>query len=185
MRTISMPAAAAAAFAVSTSLAAPIVMGAEASGEDAGTLTAIVVTAERRAESIQSVPLSVTAITADTLAKFDIVNFDDYAHLVPNLSFGTGNTFGITNGREITIRGISGTNTTSYYINDTPLPISIDPRAVDLQRIAAFLRRGSHRGAARPAGHAVRVIGHGRNRASHHPAARSHSSVRIGRRSGV
>ncbi len=79
--------------------------------------------------------MSVTAITADTLAKFDILSFDDYAHLVPNLSFGTGNTFGITNGREITIRGVAGTNTTSYYINDTPLPISIDPRAIDLQRI--------------------------------------------------
>jgi iron complex outermembrane receptor protein len=135
MRTISTHAAAATAFAGLTALIAPIVMAADASGEDTGTLSAIIVTAERRAESIQSVPLSVTAITADTLAKFDIVSFDDYAHLVPNLSFGTGNTFGITNGREITIRGISGTNTTSYYINDTPLPISIDPRAIDLQRI--------------------------------------------------
>jgi iron complex outermembrane recepter protein len=108
---------------------------ADTPADDTGTLAAIVVTAERRAESIQSVPLSVTAISGDTLAKFDEVQFDDYAHMVPNLSFGTGNTFGITNGREITIRGISGTNTTSYYINDTPLPISIDPRAIDLERI--------------------------------------------------
>jgi outer membrane receptor protein involved in Fe transport len=99
------------------------------------TLTTIVVTAERREESIQSVPLSVTAISGDMLGKFDEINFDDYAHMVPNLSFGTGNTFGITNGREITIRGIAGFNTTSYYINDTPLPISIDPRAIDLARI--------------------------------------------------
>jgi iron complex outermembrane recepter protein len=135
MRTISKLAAAAAAFAGLTALIAPLVMAADASGEDTNTLSAIIVTAERRAESIQSVPLSVTAITADTMAKFDIVSFDDYAHLVPNLSFGTGNTFGITNGREITIRGVAGTNTTSYYINDTPLPISIDPRAIDLQRI--------------------------------------------------
>ncbi len=135
MRTISKHAAAAAAFAGLTAPIAPLVMAADASGEDTGTLSAIIVTAERRAESIQSVPLSVTAISGDTLTKFDIVSFDDYAHLVPNLSFGTGNTFGITNGREITIRGISGFNTTSYYINDTPLPISIDPRAVDLQRI--------------------------------------------------
>jgi outer membrane receptor protein involved in Fe transport len=135
MRTISKHAATAAAFAGLTALIAPVVMAADASGQDTGTLSEIIVTAERRAESIQSVPLSVTAITADTMAKFDIVSFDDYAHLVPNLSFGTGNTFGITNGREITIRGVAGTNTTSYYINDTPLPISIDPRAVDLQRI--------------------------------------------------
>jgi iron complex outermembrane receptor protein len=108
---------------------------ADAPADETGTLSAIVVTAERRAESIQSVPLSVTAISGSTLAAFDQVQFADYAHMVPNLSFGTGNTFGITNGREITIRGIAGFNTTSYYINDTPLPISIDPRAIDLERV--------------------------------------------------
>jgi iron complex outermembrane recepter protein len=128
-------ATATATLACVTTLWTPVVMAADASTDDTGTLAPIIVTAERRAENIQSVPLSVTAITADTLAKFDIVNFDDYAHMVPNLSFGSGNTFGISNGREITIRGIAGTNTTNYYINDTPLPISIDPRAVDLQRI--------------------------------------------------
>jgi outer membrane receptor protein involved in Fe transport len=95
----------------------------------------VVVTAERRTENIQDVPLSVTAISGATLADFDNLSFDDYAHMVPNLSFGTGNTFGITNGREITIRGISGFDTTSYYINDTPLPIPIDPRAINLDRI--------------------------------------------------
>jgi iron complex outermembrane recepter protein len=110
-------------------------LAADTSTDDAAALSAITVTAERRAESIQSVPLSVTAISGNTLAAFDQVQFDDYAHMVPNLSFGTGNTFGITNGREITIRGIAGSNTTSYYINDTPLPISIDPRAINLDRI--------------------------------------------------
>jgi iron complex outermembrane recepter protein len=110
-------------------------MAADPGNDDTGGLSAIVVTAERRAESIQTVPLSVTALSGELLAKFDNVQFDDYAHMVPNLSFGSGNTFGITNGREITIRGIAGTNTTNYYINDTPLPISIDPRAVDLERV--------------------------------------------------
>lgn len=113
----------------------PKATAADAGAEDTGALAAIIVTAERRAESIQTVPLSVTAISADTMSKFDIVQFDDYAHMVPNLSFGTGNTFGITNGREITIRGISGSNTTNYYLNDTPLPISIDPRATNLERV--------------------------------------------------
>jgi outer membrane receptor protein involved in Fe transport len=108
---------------------------ADGAASDATALEAITVTAERRSESIQDVPLSVTAISGNMLAAFDLVNFDDYAHMVPNLSFGTGNTFGITNGREITIRGIAGTNTTSYYINDTPLPISLDPRAINLDRI--------------------------------------------------
>jgi iron complex outermembrane recepter protein len=113
---------------------AAVAVDAVADTGDSG-LQTITVTAERRAEKIQEVPLSVTAVSGATLADFDNVSFDDYAHLVPNLSFGTGNTFGITNGREITIRGISGFNTTSYYINDTPLPIPIDPRAINLDRI--------------------------------------------------
>jgi len=108
---------------------------AQTSDTSAGQLQEVVVTAERRAENIQQVPISVTAISGNTLTAFNMTTFEDYAHMVPNLSFGTGNTFGITNGREITIRGISGTNTTSYYINDTPLPISIDPRAINLDRI--------------------------------------------------
>jgi iron complex outermembrane recepter protein len=126
---------AAAACAILAPLVTAAARAADNAEDESTTLSTIVVTAERRAESIQSVPLSVTAISGTELAEFDQVNFDDYAHLVPNLSFGTGNTFGITNGREITIRGISGFNTTSYYINDTPLPISIDPRAIDLERI--------------------------------------------------
>jgi iron complex outermembrane recepter protein len=136
MRSIAKRALGIATAAVLAGLTAPyMASAADASADETTALTEIIVTAERRAENIQSVPLSVTAITADTLTKFDIVQFDDYAHMVPNLSFGTGNTFGISNGREITIRGIAGTNTTNYYINDTPLPISIDPRAVDLERI--------------------------------------------------
>jgi iron complex outermembrane recepter protein len=132
---VSRHACANATLLASLTLLAPLgSRGADSSTDESVTLAPITVTAERRAESIQSVPISVTAISGATLAQFDDTSFDDYAHMVPNLSFGTGNTFGITNGREITIRGISGFNTTSYYINDTPLPISIDPRAIDLER---------------------------------------------------
>jgi outer membrane receptor protein involved in Fe transport len=112
-----------------------------ADNSDSNTLEQIVVTAERRSESIQEVPLSVTALSGEILAKFDDQNFADYAHAIPNLSFGTGSDFGVTNGRTITIRGITGGRyrygqaTTSFYIDDTPVPISLDPRVLDLERI--------------------------------------------------
>jgi iron complex outermembrane receptor protein len=112
-----------------------------ANSGDSNTLEQIVVTAERRSESIQEVPLSVTALSGDILAKFDDQNFADYARAIPNLSFGTGSDFGVTNGRTITIRGITGGRyrygqaTTSFYIDDTPVPISLDPRVLDVERI--------------------------------------------------
>jgi outer membrane receptor protein involved in Fe transport len=98
-------------------------------------LETITVTAQRRSESIQAVPLSVSAISGETLERFGDLNFNDYAATIPNLSFGTGNGFGVSSGRGVTIRGIAGTNTTSFYINDTPVPLSLDPRVLDLERI--------------------------------------------------
>jgi iron complex outermembrane recepter protein len=128
-----------------TFLAAAIctALRASAAGDlgDDSTLQTVTVTAERRSESIQEVPLSVTAISGDTLEKYGDLNFNDYAHTIPNLSFGTGSDFGVTNGRTITIRGITGGRyrnglaTTSFYIDDTPVPLALDPRVLDLERI--------------------------------------------------
>jgi iron complex outermembrane receptor protein len=130
-----------------TFLAAAVIAALRASaadtsaGEPGPGLETITVTAERRSESIQEVPLSVSAISGATLEKFSEVNFTDYAHAIPNLSFGSGSDFGITNGRTITIRGITGgryrngQSTTSFYINDTPVPLALDPRVLDLDRI--------------------------------------------------
>jgi iron complex outermembrane receptor protein len=113
----------------------------DTSNAESNTLEAVVVTAERRSESIQEVPLSVTAISGETLEKFGDLDFNDYAHTIPNLSFGTGSDFGVTNGRTVTIRGITGGRyrnglaTTSFYIDDTPVPLALDPRVLDLERI--------------------------------------------------
>jgi outer membrane receptor protein involved in Fe transport len=47
----------------------------------------------------------------------------------------------VTNGRNIVIRGISGgryrlgQTTTSFYIDDTPVPMALDPRVLDVDRI--------------------------------------------------
>lgn len=37
--------------------------------------------------------------------------------------------------RTVAIRGIGGSNTTSFYIDDTPVPDTIDPHLVDINRI--------------------------------------------------
>lgn len=114
-----------------------IAVGAEATDASGG-LNEIVVTAERRSENIQDVPVSVSAISGDMLEKLGATGFADYAHTIPNLSFGTGNGFGVTTARTVTLRGIAGGNTTSFYINDTPVPLSLDPRVLDVQRVEAL-----------------------------------------------
>jgi len=97
-----------------------------------------VVTATRREESVQSVPMSITAITEVDLEKRAATQFFDYASSIPNLSFGYsggGQSAGFASSRQVAIRGIAGDGTTAFYIDDTPVPVSIDPQAVDVAQI--------------------------------------------------
>jgi outer membrane receptor protein involved in Fe transport len=122
-----------------------------------GQLEEITVTAQKRAESQQNVPMSITTFGAVALEQKNINDFFDYATKVPNLAFApTGD--GVGTARTISIRGVSGNNVTSFYIDDTPLPDSIDPRVLDLDHIE-ILRgpQGSLYG-ARSMGGLVRTV---------------------------
>ena len=48
--------------------------------------TNIIVTATRRAENLQDVPLAITALGTQTLEQLQVDDFSDYAQLVPSLS---------------------------------------------------------------------------------------------------
>ena len=58
----------------------------------------------------------------------------DYAVTIPNLSFGAAFD-GVLSGRSISIRGIQGSNTTGFYLDDTPITETIDPKLLDIERI--------------------------------------------------
>lgn len=100
-------------------LAAP----ANAAGSGAAGLEEIVVTAQRRAASIQDVPVAVTAFTATDLAERTIRDFNSYLATVPNA--GYQETTGI--GGEVKFRGIgTGINaqvspTTAVYLGEVPV----------------------------------------------------------------
>ena len=105
-------------------------------------LAEVIVTAERRAESIDTVPLSVTAVTGDEMRRLGQESFFDVTSAIPNLALGTGagaggngNGFGVSSTRAVAIRGVAGNNTTAFYIDDTPVPVSLDPRMLDVERI--------------------------------------------------
>jgi len=94
--------------------------GAQAAGEtQGGGLGEILVTATRRAESLQNVGLAVTSVNAADLAKSGVVNTQDIAALVPNMSVN----FGIAN-VAFNIRGI-GSNEFSSNL-DSPVATQVD-----------------------------------------------------------
>src|SRR5262249_13905880 len=81
----------------------------------------------------------------------------DYGTKVPNLAFAmTGD--GVGTSRTISIRGISGDNVTGFYVDETPLPDSIDPRVLDVDHIEVLRGPQGTLYGARSMGGTVRII---------------------------
>lgn len=117
----------------------------------------ITVTAQKRSESVQTVPISITTFGALELKDRAIQSFMDYATSVPNLGFGASGD-GAANSRTISIRGISGDNTTGFYLDETPLPDSLDPRIVDIDHIEVLRGPQGTLYGARSMGGTVRLL---------------------------
>lgn len=117
----------------------------------------IIVTATKREESIQDIPLSVTALSQETLVRSGATSFENYATAVPNLSFGYSGA-GRQVSRNFQIRGITGSGTSALYIGETPVPTSIDPRVVDLERVEVLRGPQGSLFGARSMGGLVRLI---------------------------
>jgi outer membrane receptor protein involved in Fe transport len=92
------------ASAVAAVLNAAVGTAYAAGGEaPADQLAEVVVTAQRRVENLQNVPITVDVLTADTLDKLNLTTFDDMMRYLPSVSQAT-NGPGQTN---IYIRGLS------------------------------------------------------------------------------
>jgi iron complex outermembrane receptor protein len=90
------------AYAISVALASAAQLGLAADEEQptdsSGGITEVVVTAQRRSESIQDVPITVQAITGEQLKQLNVASFNDLLKYTPNVTFsgngpGTGNIF--------------------------------------------------------------------------------------------
>jgi len=91
--------------------------------EDVLSLKTVVVTAQRREENLQIVPISATAIESEEIINKGANHVKDLRYSVPNLSFGTG--VGYSYGMITSIRGIAGLGNSAgieprigYYIDD-------------------------------------------------------------------
>ena len=98
---------------------AEAVDAAQATDNSESALSTIVVTAEKREESINSVPMSVSAISGGQLDALQAREFADYAALVPGLSLASSQP-GLT---RLTLRGQNAGgvgSTVGVYVDETP-----------------------------------------------------------------
>lgn len=117
----------------------------------------IVVTAQKREERLQDVPLSITAFSAETLERGGITEFREYAVRTPNLAFSYSNSLS-AGSQAIAIRGVFGSNTTGVYLDEVPLPASVDPRVAGVERIEILRGPQGTLYGARSMGGTVRLI---------------------------
>lgn len=88
---------------------------------DAQSLAPIIVSAQKRNEDIQTVPVSISVIGGEQLEQMHATQLADYVNYVPGLQMISGGTPGVGT---VVVRGISplGSNSTvSTYIDETPL----------------------------------------------------------------
>ncbi|SHM61199.1 Outer membrane receptor proteins, mostly Fe transport [Duganella sacchari] len=111
-----------------------------------GPVEQVLVTAQKRSEALQSVPLSVTALDWRELEHMGVEHLSDIARQAPGLtvvSSGPGQNILIVRG----ISSVAGTaGTVGYYLDDTPIAASsnasllslrglIDPAIFDIARV--------------------------------------------------
>lgn len=100
-------------------LAAGAVQAQDTAAEPADDLEQIVVTAQKRAQTLLEIPQSVTVLGGDLLDRQQANNFKEYLSLIPGLSL-EGNTPGVS---RITLRGINTggvASTVGVYVDEVP-----------------------------------------------------------------
>jgi iron complex outermembrane receptor protein len=115
---------------------------ASAAGPDQ--LQEVIVTAEKREENIEKVPISVSVLSRDEMMQRNITDMADVAAVTPGVDFqNQGSTIALSI-RGIS-SGISGYSTTGIYLDDVPVQIRLDngivpgtnttPLVFDLDRV--------------------------------------------------
>ncbi|HJS91494.1 MAG TPA: TonB-dependent receptor [Steroidobacteraceae bacterium] len=112
-----------------------------------GTLQEVIVTAQRREQNIQNVPISIQALTGTTLKQLNVQTFEDYVKYLPNVSTGTmgpGQGTVFMRGLSVGVLGTQGQGSVggfpnvAVYLDDQSAIVpgrNLDIYAVDLQRI--------------------------------------------------
>lgn len=129
----------------------------------------IIVTAQKRSERLQSVPISIQALDTEKLDQLQVRNFADYMQFLPSASFTTGSV-GAPGNASVVFRGVatdgglilSGTlPTVGTYIDEQPITSiqgTVDLQIYDVARIEALAGpQGTLFGASSLAG-TIRIV---------------------------
>lgn len=129
-----------------TAISFPALAQAQDTPEEAVDDNVIVVTAQRREERLQDVPISISALGEAKLENAQVQSFDDYAKLLPSVSFqsfGPGQS-------QIFFRGVSSGGdglhigplpTSSMYVDEIPVTTiggTVDFHVYDVARVEAL-----------------------------------------------
>ncbi len=149
---------------------APAFAQQEGAAEDDGAIKEIIVTATRRDESANKIPLAIQALDGDSLSDLNVTKFDKLIEYLPNVraaSRGPGASSiyirGLSSGTPgLQIAGTAGSQpTVALYVNDAPASLvgrNLDLYTVDLQRVEVLAGPQGTLFGASAMGGAVRYI---------------------------
>jgi iron complex outermembrane receptor protein len=146
--------------------AVPRLYAADASTTSGGALEEVVVTAQKRTENLQDVPVSITALGTEKLEQLNVQDFADYVKYLPSVSYqSTGPGFS-----RVFMRGVSSgdngnhsgpTPSVGVYLDEQPVTTiqgALDIHVYDIERVEALAGpQGTLYGASSEAG-TLRII---------------------------
>lgn len=120
--------------------------------KDTRTLGAVTVTAQKREENLQKVPISLQVLGNEQLEQQNVQSFNDYAKLIPSLSYGTagGGVFSGPGFVQVYMRGVasggdgnhSGSQpSVGMYLDEQPITTiqgALDIHMYDIDRVEAL-----------------------------------------------
>jgi outer membrane receptor protein involved in Fe transport len=136
----------------------------------ASELGTVTVTAQKRTENAQDVPISMDVLNTEKLTEMNVADFTDYVKLLPSVATSSSQGAYSPGFGQVSMRGVeSGSNgnhsgpspSVSLYLDEQPITTvvgSIDPHIYDIQRIETLAGpQGTLYGASSEAG-TIRII---------------------------
>ncbi len=141
---------------------ASILLGVGVQAEDFQ-LEEVMVTAQKRSQSVQDVPMSIDVLGGDYIEQTGFTDFEEYARSITNIGFSPSGTSGTI---DINMRGIAplvGVPTVGFYLDDTPMTGngragSVDPRLFDIERIEVLKGPQGHLYGSSAMGGVIKIV---------------------------